>query len=365
MRAAYGEAIRKFFVTDINPLLLIDFAGFKVFDSATVDTNILIAKTTAYQNKVNTCVLGKGFSLNNMSDYFRQHTTITNSFSAENSWVVLSSIEQGIKAKIENAGIPLKDWDINIYRGILTGYNEAFIIDTPTKDELIAASPKSAEIIRPILLGRNIKRYGYDWENLYIINSHNGIREKNIPPIDVVKNYPVIFKYLSLFEEQLTKRLDKGIHWTNLRNCAYLEDFDKPKIAWGNLALRSQFSFISNDFIINAPSPFFATDNLYLLAILNSKVGDYYIKQLGVARSGGYIEYKPMFVEQLPIPRLNDEEQEPFIKLVKAIIKNKLVGEELIKIENKINEMVFSLYKLNSKEILTVGNQLSKIIKSQ
>lgn len=94
--------------------------------------------------------------LNNLSVYFRQNATVCN-FSKRESWVVLSEIEQRIKAKIEAVGVPLKDWDINIYRGILTGYNEAFIIDGKKKDELIAEDPKSAEIIRPILRGRDIK----------------------------------------------------------------------------------------------------------------------------------------------------------------------------------------------------------------
>src|SRR5690554_4397447 len=112
-----------------------------------------------------------------MSIYFEQHYNIS-SFNSSDSWIVLSEIEQQIKAKIEAVGTPLKDWDINIYRGILTGYNEAFIIDGNKKDELIASDPKSAEIIRPILRGRDIKRYGYDFADLWLKIGRASCRER-------------------------------------------------------------------------------------------------------------------------------------------------------------------------------------------
>ena len=95
--------------------------------------------------------------------------------------MILNPIEQSIKRKIEAIGTPLKDWDIKINRGILTGCNDAFIIDEAKKEELIKEDPKSAEIIRPILRGRDIKRYGYDFAGLYLIATHNGIPEKGIP----------------------------------------------------------------------------------------------------------------------------------------------------------------------------------------
>ncbi|MCB0510060.1 MAG: Eco57I restriction-modification methylase domain-containing protein, partial [Bacteroidetes bacterium] len=132
MRAAYGEALRKYFITHSNPLILIDFGGFQVFESATVDTNILIGEKNLFENKVQTCVLKKGIGLKNMSDYFRQNCNL-NSFNTDSSWVVLSSIEYEIKQKVENAGRPLKDWDIQMYRGVLTGYNDAFIINKGTR----------------------------------------------------------------------------------------------------------------------------------------------------------------------------------------------------------------------------------------
>src|SRR5690606_2777804 len=170
------------------------------------------------------------FRSSKMSIYFEQYHNIS-SFNSSDSWIVLSEIEQQIKAKIEAIGTPLKDWDINIYRGILTGYNEAFIINGNKKDELIASDPKSAEIIRPILRGRDIKRYGCDFADLWLINTHNGIKEKNVKRI-CIEGYPAIKKHLDQYYAQLEKRSDKGDTPYNLRNCAYMEDFSKQKIVY-------------------------------------------------------------------------------------------------------------------------------------
>ena len=258
------------------------------------------------------------------------------------SWVILNPIEQSIKAKIEAVGTPLKDWDINIYRGILTGYNKAFIIDGKKKEELIAEDPKSAEIIRPILRGRDIKRYGYDFADLWLINTHNGIKEKDITPIKI-DDYPAIKKHLDEFYPQLEKRADKGETPYNLRNCAYMEDFSKQKIVWGNLNLKAAYAIAPEGVFVNAPCPMIVPATEYLLAILNSKLADYYIRKLGVTRNGGYFEYKPMFIEQLPVPIISESEQR---KIGHMVIKDisKLKSEKLI------DESIYELYNLTSEE---------------
>ena len=202
------------------------------------------------------------------SVYFRQNATKCN-FNASESWVILTEIEQRIKAKIEAVGVPLKDWNINIYRGILTGYNEAFIIDGKKKDELIAEDPKSAEIIRPILRGRDIKRYGYDFADLWLINTHNGVKEKGIKPINI-EDYPAVKKHLDQYYPQLKKRADKGETPYNLRNCAYMEDFSKPKIVWKIIGNQMAFAYDANNYVMNNACYIMTGDHLdYLLAVLN------------------------------------------------------------------------------------------------
>jgi len=168
MRAAYGEKTRNFFSEKANPKLLIDFAGQRVFETATVDVNILLVQKDKNQQNTKSCVI-KEDCKNNMTDYVEQFGNSLSFPANWQSWVILSDIEKRIKEKIEKAGKPLKDWDVNIYRGVLTGCNEAFIIDKTKRDDLIAKDKKSAEIIRPILRGRDIKRYGYEFAEQYII----------------------------------------------------------------------------------------------------------------------------------------------------------------------------------------------------
>ena len=170
-----------------------------------------------------------------MSNFIRQESSASVcEFSDSHSWVILSPIEQSIKKKIETVGVPLKDWNIKIYRGVLTGCNEAFIISTEKRDEILANCKtddernRTAELIRPILRGRDIKRYGYNWANLWLINTHNGIRGK-LERVHI-EDYPAIKTHLDQYWDRISKRADKGDTPYNLRNCAYLEDFSKPKM---------------------------------------------------------------------------------------------------------------------------------------
>ena len=161
-----------------------------------------------------------------MSDFVQQQNSICD-FATSDSWVILSPIEQSIKKKIEAVGTPLKDWDINIYRGVLTGCNEAFIIDSQKRDEILAncqtedERKRTAELIRPILRGRDIKRYGYVDNGLYLINTHNGVRGR-IPRIKI-EDYPAVKAHLDQYWDRIATRADKGDTPYNLRNCAYLD----------------------------------------------------------------------------------------------------------------------------------------------
>ncbi len=277
------------------------------------------------------------------SDFVQQQHCVCG-FSTSDSWVVLSPIEQSIKQKIESVGTPLKDWDINIYRGVLTGYNEAFIISTEKRDEILSncatedERTRTAELIRPILRGRDIKRYAYEWADLWLINTHNGIKGK-LERIHI-EDYPAIKAHLDQYWDKISRRADKGETPYNLRNCAYLEDFSKPKIVWGNLNLRASYALVEDFAFINAPSPMIVPASKFLLAILNSKLADYYIRQLGVTRNGGYFEYKPMFVEKIPIPLYAD----------KNLISALEVGT-LTKDDSKIDALVYELYGLDNDEI--------------
>ena len=348
MRAGYGEALRNFLVTKTDPVQLIDFSGEKVFQKVTVDVNILIYRKAENQFNTLSCIIKGSDWRNNLSDYVRQHA-VSNRFDSSGSWVILSPVEQSIKRKIESIGTPLKDWNIKIYRGILTGYNEAFIIDRKKKDELISADPKSAEIIRPILRGRDIKRYGFDFADLWLINTHNGIKDKDIPPVDI-NQYPAVKAHLDKYWDKISVRNDKGYTPYNLRNCVYTDDFSKQKIVWGNLCLSAQYAWVEDEMYVNAPSPFITNANKYILALLNSKVVDWYIKMLGVSRNGGYYEYKPMFVEMAPIPHPSSNIQLEIETLVDKLLSSKMNKRDFSSYEKQIDEIVFSIYGISEIE---------------
>jgi len=179
-----------------------------------------------------------------------------------------------------------------------------------------------------------------------LINTHNGLKEKGIKPIDI-NDYKAIKKHLDKFFSELEKRLDKGLTPYNLRNCAYMEDFSKQKIVWGNLNLKASYTLAESNMFVNAPCPMIVPANKYLLAILNSKLADYYVRSLGVTRNGGYFEYKPMFIEKLPVPIISEEEQNPFIKLVEELERK---GKSDSDIESKIDDLVYHLYGISQEE---------------
>lgn len=339
MRAGYGKATRKFLADSTNPIQLIDFGGLKVFESATVDTNILLFAKENNTFKTKACIV-KNKGLSNLSDYVR-HNAIETAFRGSDSWIILSKIERQIKEKIERIGTPLKEWDIRINYGIKTGFNEAFIIDGKKRNELIEQDPKSAEIIRPILRGRDIKRYGYNFADLWLINTHNGVKEKGIKPIDI-DNYPAIKQHLGQYLFQLEKRQDKGDTPYNLRNCAYMEDFNKQKIIYSEIVSEPKFYLDkSGKFYPEATSFIITGKNLdYLYGLLHSKPVTFFFKTFyagGGLGNDGY-RYKKAFLLNLPIPLFTDS------NLQKQIIESS-------KKDCVIDPLIYELYQLTDEEI--------------
>ncbi len=277
----------------------------------------------------------------------------------------MPAIEQQIKQKIEAVGIPLKEWNVKIYRGILTGLNEAFIIDTPTKDKLIAADPKSAEIIRPILRGRDIKRYSYSFASLWLISTFPS-RKYDIDDYPAVKDYLLSFgmerieqtgKTYVIDGKEIKARKKTNNKWFETQDSiAYWDDFSKQKIVWGNLCLSAQYSLAEEGVVINAPATMIVPGDKFLLGALNSRIGDFFIRGLGVTRNGGYFEYKPMFIEQLPVPMLSDSERHPYIVLIDEILDLRKHGKDTTQKELELDRLFFSLYALNEQEICYLLN---------
>ena len=356
MRAGYGEKTRDFLANNTNPILLIDFAGVKIFESATVDTNILLFSKSSNQHKTVCAVTNKQNkdSVKNLSDFVQQQNSVCD-FGSSDSWVVLSPIEQSIKKKIEAVGTPLRDWNINIYRGVLTGCNEAFIINTEKRDEILAncqtddERTRTAELIRPILRGRDIKRYGYVDNGLFLINTHNGIRNK-LPRIDI-NDYPVVKAFLDQYWDRISTRADKGDTPYNLRNCAYLEDFSKPKIIYPNMTKYMPFVF-DNEMYLTNQKCFIITGKYvaYLTAFFNSSLFKYCFRDSFPELQGGTRELSKIFFDKIPVYEVSDAQNLQFQNAVEDIQK-----EYTKQKAQRIDSMLFDLYNLSSEERATIG----------
>ncbi|MGN0884214.1 MAG: Eco57I restriction-modification methylase domain-containing protein [Candidatus Spyradosoma sp.] len=371
MRAGYGEATRRFFAEKTNPKLLVDFSGMKIFEAATVDTNVLIYSKSENTGGTFACTAFGLDSLNNLSVFVSRNAEICR-FDSSESWVILSPIEQSIKHKIERAGTPLKDWDINIYRGVLTGFNEAFIISGSKREEILAACKtenerlKTAEIIRPILRGRDIKRYSYTFADLWLINTHNGIKEKGVPPVNI-EDFPAIKAHLDCFGNKLRKRADKGDTPYNLRNCAYMEDFSKQKIVWAEtMRIKKsiperfpRFGYCSLEYFTDKTCFILVGENLkFLLGILNSSVTHYQCKNLvSILDTGGFLMQK-IYIEKIIIPHCKNEEYLKIVEIVELILNNR--SNNLEDYEALLDESVSKLYGFSLDELLYLKKSIAQ-----
>ena len=277
----------------------------------------------------------------------------------------MSDIEHSIKTKIEAVGIPLKDWDIQINYGIKTGFNEAFIIDSAKRNEILDACQsederqRTAEIIRPILRGRDIKRYGYEWADQHIIATFPS-RQYNIDDYPTLKEFLLSFgierleqtgkEYIIDGEKDKARKKTNNKWFETQDSISYWDEFSKPKIVWGNLNTRCSYAMAPENMFINAPACMIVPGSQYLLAILNSKVADYYIRTLGVVRNGGFFEYKPMFVEQIPVPFPREE--------VVASIEDVFNSNEPDELKDRrLEEIIESMFAFTKQEIAYLRDQ--------
>lgn len=266
------------------------------------------------------------------------------------SWSILSDIERSIKSKVETVGLPLREWDVQIYRGILTGYNEAFIISSKKRDEILAncadeeERERTASLIRPILRGRDIRRYAYDWADLWLINTHNGIRGE-VERIHI-EDYPAIKQHLDNYWDKIEPRADQGETAYNLRNCAYLDDLSKTKIVWIELSDESKFAICED--LVPLNTVFFLTgSNLYhILGLLNSKLVHWYFTNcLGTSSGAGTNRWLKYTIEQLPLVPYSDD------SLSQMVIERLSPEAEINKCERQIDAYICELYKLSPDEM--------------
>ncbi|ELZ1454096.1 Eco57I restriction-modification methylase domain-containing protein [Campylobacter jejuni] len=368
-RAGYGEALREFLLKNVKFLEYTDLNGIKVFDSATVDTSILcFEKSKSKDNKFKYLALSNEILKTCTYDIglYKDFAEFSQNSLSKESFTFSDENTSALKAKIERIGTPLKEWHgLNIYRGILTGYNEAFIITTEKRNEILAnckdeaEKERTAKLIRKMLRGRDIKRYSYEWAGLWVIGTFPSLK------IDI-EQYPALKQYLSQFLPRIEQSGEKGCRkktsnkWFETQdNIAYYEEFEKEKIVWNRISSDLCFSYDNQkNFILDSmfSITFYSNINLkYLIANLNSSISKFWIKN-NAATLGDGIYGAKIYIEKLPIPKINSKNEkiaDELINLVDEILKAKEQDKNANtqKLENKINSLVYKLYNLNEEEI--------------
>ena len=295
-------------------------------------------------------------------------------FNNSDSWVILSPVEQSIKQKIEAVGVPLKDWDINIYRGVLTGYNDAFIISTEKRNEILAncqteeERTRTAELIRPILRGRDIQRYGYEWAGKYLIATFPS-RHYDIEQYPAVKQYLLSFgkerleqtgKTYFVNGEKVKARKKTNNKWFETQDSiSYWEDFMQPKIIWKRIGSILRFSYDTSG-NLGLDSTCFAVGKhmAYLCCILNSLMGHYMFKDSPKTGTGDLL-VSVQAIEPILIP-MNKEMECLFEDLLKEVLEH-----DSKKAEKEINRLAFKLYNLSPAEINYITEFVTQSQQSQ
>lgn len=366
-RAKYGAKLREWLLKKTTIVSYMELNALKVFESAAVDTSIIhfIKQPPLKESDFKYYEPTPDDKDDLKSTPYlsmKQNALSTESFIFANATLL------DLRDKIESVGTPLKDWDIQINYGIKTGANEAFIIPTEKRDEILNACKTQEErerterLIKPILRGKDIKRYSYEWAGEWLINTHNGYTsnlKSKIPPIDIEK-YPATKAHLDAHYDTIATRCDQGDTPYHLRNCAYLEDFEKEKIVWASVGF-VEYCMIPGLLILDTNYFFevskFGNTKNYLLGLLNSKLLTFWLKAKNtpLGDMGAYRNYKYNIME-LPMVKItakNKKIADKIIALVDKILqaKEKDPKANTQKLEKEIDALVYQLYHLTDEEI--------------
>ena len=362
LKAKYGQALRRYFSEQHTPLRLLEM-GKDVFENAIVDTSILLLRE-GNSDKVMPTIVAVDMDKLDAKDFPPNASQWGQTRpDGEKPWSILSHTEQSIMDKIMVKGTPIRMWNVKINRGITTGYNDAFIIDNTTKEVLTTEDPNSADIIKPILRGRDIQRYRAKWDGLWLIYSFREIE---------INKYPAIKAHLSQYKSSLEKRTggarrDRNgniivpYEWYELQvdyyNSGRYKEFTKEKLFWMDMSNRGRFAYSEEKMYCNDKGFVMTGESLkYLCAILNSALITWFIQNTALTTGLGLTQWKRFAVESLPIPKIFAADQNPFIDLVDHILTLKAADQnaDVSALENEIDQIVYLLYNLTPEEIAIV-----------
>jgi adenine-specific DNA-methyltransferase len=379
MRAGYGRKLREF-VAKHEIRQLIDFGDLPVFEEATTYPSIIQLKKSSAKREFNSCIVSTLNYSNGLFSYLDENNIQVNVDElSPDGWTLSATIVQVLLTKIKSKGQSLGGYvNEKIYRGLLTGLNEAFVINKETKNELIREDFKSAEVIKPFLAGKDIKRYQSPIADKFLILFPKGFTiKRNLPknnpnyiasepptrygdmPYDdawewIKGSYPAIASYLLPFKANAEKRTDKGDYWWELRACDYYGEFERKKIVWAETSLGNQFCFVEGGVYLNKTSFMIPSNDEVLLALLNSRLVNFYLSSIVSKVRGGYFSMSKVYVETIPI--FYPENREAILNISNQIleIKKQNPTADTTALENEIDQLVYQLYDLTEEEIKIV-----------
>jgi type II restriction/modification system DNA methylase subunit YeeA len=365
MRTGYGAALRKW-VDSFTIRSIVDFGDLPVFDEATTYPCIWhIEKTTSTEKKFSTTNIETLDFQDGLNMYIKTNSyQVNQSLLSSSGWTLSNDQNQLVLEKIKKAGIPLGEYvNGQIYRGVLTGLNGAFIIDETTRDRLIAEDPASEEIIKPFLAGRDIKRYQQPQSDKYLIFTRRGIQ---------IEKYPSVKNYLAQFQERLEPkpknytgnnwagRKPGSYKWYEIQDAVdYFEEFEKEKIVWPETSFENQFCYVEQGVYLNKTSFFIPVSDHFLIGLLNSRMAKFYFGSIVSKMRGGYFSMSKAYVETL-IVLSEDSINQQIISIVDQIIDIKKANPsaDTAVLESEIDHLVYQLYDLTAEEIAIIENRI-------
>ena len=351
-RSAYGKKLRDFLARQATLSQLIDFGDAPVFTSIAYPSIITASKAHAQDNYLRALNWEPGPSIDEFGTIFQtKGFTMPQNALTVDGWRLTSPDVLNLLEKLRNAGRPLSGYVNNqFYRGVTTGLNNAFVINQSTRDQLISEDPKSAEIIKPWLRGKDVKRWQVNWAKLHVIFSRRGIQ---------IEDYPALKAYLSQFKKQLTPGIAGGrkagsYQWYEIQdNTAYYSEFEKPKIVYPDIAISPQFAYDESGAYGGNTMYIIPTKEMWLLGLLNSKAVFWFYTKTSTQIRGGFVRFIAQYVSQIPIPTIKTAQKISIGEMVNQILAAKRIdpGADVSELENKIDQIVYLLYDLTPEEI--------------
>lgn len=365
MRAGYGEKTRALLAGDATPEIVIDFGDLPIFDATTYPSILLIEKAKP-EEYAKTLVA----TFTDPSQLERLDETLAAvGFSMPiaalkpEGWTLERSDVLALMEKLRKAGKPLGEYaEGRFYRGVLTGLNEAFVIDEATRKQLIGEDPKSADLIKPWLRGRDIRKWKAEWAGLYLITIASSAnqdwpwskeRAEAKARSLFAKAYPAIHRHLSLREDKLRIRDDQGKFWWELRACVYWEEFERPKLVYQEIATFQSFGYAEDGLVCNNKCFLIPEKNDFLLGLLNCKATWWFLGNLTSGLVGGARAMQMPYMKQLPIPSTTAAQKAPITERVRKILADP-DSLAVPRLESEIDDLIYKLYGLTKDEITLV-----------